>query len=81
MTAFPPVQLLSLATATPPHVMTQDEVVTEANRVFAARFPKFAYMAPVFQNAGVRRRSFAMPLEWYLQPQDWPQRAAAYDAA
>ena len=81
MTAFPPPMLLSLATATPPHSLTQDEVVTEANRVFAARFPKFAYMAPVFQNAGVLRRQFAMPLDWYLKPQGWPERAAAYDAA
>ena len=79
MTAHP--MLLSLATATPPHSLTQAEVVSEANRVFAARFPKFAYMAPVFQNAGVMRRQFAMPLDWYLTPQDWPARAQAYDAA
>lgn len=79
MTAFP--MLLSLATAMAPYSLSQDEVVEEANRVFAARFPKFAYMAPVFENAGVRRRQFAMPLDWYLRPQGWPERAAAYDAA
>ncbi|HEY3949045.1 type III polyketide synthase [Phenylobacterium sp.] len=81
MTAPPHANILSLATATPAHSLTQEQVVDEANRVFAARFPKFAYMAPVFQNAGVLRRQFAMPLDWYLRPQGWPERAAAYDAA
>lgn len=80
MTALRPVQLLSLATATPPHSLSQTEVMAEARRLFD-RFPRLAYMAPVFENAGVRRRQFAMPVDWYLEPKDWAERAQAYDAA
>lgn len=77
--APPAVQLLSVATASPAHSLNQDEVAAEAGRVFAGRTPRFAAMAPVFRHAGVRRRQFAMPPEWYLQPRGWPERAAAYD--
>jgi alkylresorcinol/alkylpyrone synthase len=74
-----PVQLLSLATASPPHDLHQDEVIEAANQVFAGRFPQFERMAPVFAHAGVRRRQVAMPVEWYLQPRTWPERSAVYD--
>lgn len=76
-----PVKLLSLATASPPYSVSQDEMVAEAGRVFADRFPKFVAMLPVYQHAGVRRRQLAMPIDWYLQPHDWADRAMAYDAA
>ncbi len=79
--AAAPVNLLSLATASPPHTVDQDAVVAEANRVFAGRYPKFAYMAPVYQHAGVRRRQLAKPVEWYLEPHRWEDRAEAYDVA
>jgi alkylresorcinol/alkylpyrone synthase len=74
-----PVQLLSLATASPPHDLSQDEVVEAANQVFAGRFPQFERMAPVFRHAGVRRRQLARPVEWYLRPHTWPERGAVYD--
>jgi alkylresorcinol/alkylpyrone synthase len=74
-----PVQLLSLATASPPHDLRQDEVIEAAHQVFAGRFPQFERMAPVFAHAGVRRRQVAMPVEWYLQPRTWPERSAVYD--
>jgi alkylresorcinol/alkylpyrone synthase len=74
-----PVHLLSLATASPPHDLSQDEVIEAANQVFAGRFPQFDRMAPVFAHAGVRRRQVAMPVEWYLQPRTWPERSAVYD--
>ena len=74
-----PVQLLSLATASPPHDLRQEDVIEAANQVFAGRFPQFERMAPVFAHAGVRRRQVAMPVEWYLQPRTWPERSAVYD--
>lgn len=75
-----PVHLLSLATASPPHDLNQAEVMEAANDLFGARFPDLERMAPVFRHAGVRNRQFAMPAQWYLQPRNWPERAAAYDA-
>jgi alkylresorcinol/alkylpyrone synthase len=73
------VHLLSLATANPPNVLTQDEVVETATEIFSASFPAFSRMRPVFAHAGVRRRQLAQPTEWYLQPKIWPERSAVYD--
>lgn len=73
-----PVRILSLATANPPHALPQDAVAQVARDLFAPRFPGFERMAPVFQSAGIRTRQSAMPMEWYLQPRDWPERMEAY---
>ena len=72
------VQLLSLATASPPHELRQDEVVELGRDIFTPRFPAFERMIPAFYNAGVRTRQVAMPIEWYLQPRGWPERGQAY---
>jgi alkylresorcinol/alkylpyrone synthase len=74
----PPVGLLGLATACPPHDLPQEAVAQVARRLFEPQFPGFQRMAPVFRTAGVRHRQSAMPMEWYLQPRDWPERTAAY---
>ena len=71
-------RLLSLATASPPNEVSQDRVAEIARTLFAARFPKFDRMTPVFRNAGVQRRQVVMPVEWYLQPRRWPERGDAY---
>ncbi len=73
------VHLLSLATASPPNVLSQDEVVAAATQIFSARFPAFSRMTPVFEHAGVRHRQMARPVDWYLQPKGWPERSAVYD--
>jgi alkylresorcinol/alkylpyrone synthase len=72
------VQLLSLATATPPHALHQDDVVELARSIFGPRFPAIERMIPVFYNAGVRTRQIAMPIDWYLAPRSWPERGEAY---
>ncbi|HLZ76954.1 hypothetical protein [Phenylobacterium sp.] len=73
------VHLLSLATATPPNVLDQDDVVEAATQIFSARFPAFERMTPVFHHAGVRARQMARPIDWYLKPRTWPDRAQVYD--
>jgi alkylresorcinol/alkylpyrone synthase len=73
------VRLLSLATASPPNVLTQDEVVEAATQIFSAKFPAFSRMTPVFDHAGVRRRQLARPTDWFLKPHGWPDRSAVYD--
>jgi alkylresorcinol/alkylpyrone synthase len=73
-----PVRLLSLATASPPHEISQDQVAEVARTLFAARFPRFDRMMPVFRNAGVHKRQLVMPVEWYLEPRSWPERGDAY---
>lgn len=73
------VKLLSLATASPGHDLAQDEVFDLAHQIFISRFPEFVRMGPVFEHAGVRHRQIARPVDWYLQPHGWADRAAAYD--
>ena len=75
------VALLSLATASPPHVLAQDDVAEAARRLFQDRFPQFDRMAGVFKTAGVRTRQSVRPIEWYLEPRGWPERTAAFDQA
>ncbi|MFL5297979.1 MAG: type III polyketide synthase [Phenylobacterium sp.] len=75
-----PVRILSLATASPPHLLPQDEVAKAATELLAPRFPGFARMAPVFMTAGIRQRQSVVPFEWFFEPKDWPQRTQAYTA-
>lgn len=73
-----PVGLLSLATASPPYELPQEAVAEVARELFAPQFPGYARMAAVFRTAGVRTRQSVLPMEWYLQPRNWPERSAAY---
>ncbi len=73
-------RLLGLGRANPPHDLPQDLARDWAREHFADRFAAFERMTPVFANAGIARRQIAMPVEWYLQPQDWATRTAAYRA-
>lgn len=75
-----PIRLLSLATATPPHQLDQDEVAAAARAIFGPRMPIFERLAPVFANAGIRTRQAVMPMDWYLEPRGWPERTEAYVA-
>ncbi len=75
------VSLLSLATAAPPHVLKQTDALDIARRLFADRFDEFERLSAVFANTGIRERRLAQPLDWYFQPQGWPERTAAYLAA
>src|SRR5436190_14588572 len=75
-----PVRILSLATASPPYLLPQDEVAKAATELLSPRFPGFARMAPVFMTAGIRTRQSVVPFEWFFEPKDWPQRTEAYTA-
>jgi alkylresorcinol/alkylpyrone synthase len=73
-----PARLLGLGRATAPYDLPQETARDWARVQFAERFPAFERMAPVFTNAGIDHRQIARPVEWYLQPQDWATRTAAY---
>lgn len=75
---LPPVGLLSLATATPPHVLAQSEVASAMHHVFADTFRHSETMAGIFASTGIRTRRAARPLAWYLEPHGWSERTAAY---
>ena len=72
------VSILSLATATPPHVIEQRDVMAIAPRVLPEFFRQFPGMIDVFANAGIERRRAVRPVEWYLAPHDWRERSEVY---
>ncbi|MGA0608509.1 type III polyketide synthase [Phenylobacterium sp. VNQ135] len=73
-----PVALLSVGTARAPYDLDQEDVAQAAQVLFEPRFPQFRRLAPVFRSAGIRTRQAVRPMEWYLEPRDWPQRMEAY---
>ncbi|CAO4152434.1 type III polyketide synthase [Methylorubrum extorquens] len=74
----PRAQLLSLATAVPPHVLQQTDVATLAQDLFADRYSEFTRLSRVFNTTGIRKRHAVQPIEWYTQALGWPERTAAY---
>jgi alkylresorcinol/alkylpyrone synthase len=73
-----PVTILSLATTTPPHELTQEAALEVSRTLLADQFRDFERMSAVFANAGIASRQLARPVEWYLQPRDFPERTSVY---
>lgn len=71
-------QLLSVATAVPPYVVTQTDAAAAAQHMFGSRYGLFNRMAPVFLTSGIRQRNSVRPIEWYMQPRSWGERTEAY---
>jgi len=76
--ATPPVTLLALATAIPPHRLEQPAVAELASRIYAKSFARYPKLADVFVNAGIERRYSVRPLQWFEAPHDWSERNDAY---
>lgn len=70
--------LISLATAVPPHRLTQAEAADRTRDLFAHRLPDFGRIARIFKSTGIESRYLVKPIEWYLEPVGWPERTAAY---
>ena len=76
--ASPPVTLLALATAVPPHQLEQSAIADFARRIYAESFSRYPKLADVFVNAGIERRYSVRPLEWFDSAHDWSERTQAY---
>jgi alkylresorcinol/alkylpyrone synthase len=70
--------LVSLATAVPPHVFLQKDVLAAAWEVFGTRFPEFDKLSSIFSNTGIIKRHGVKPFEWYLERRGWPERTKAF---
>ena len=73
-----PVKLLAVATAVPPHAISQRDAASVAHETFSARIDDFERLVKVFESSGILRRHLVRPLEWYLKPLGWAARNAAY---
>ncbi|CAM3376980.1 type III polyketide synthase [Paracoccus nototheniae] len=71
-------RLLSIATAIPPHLLRQDDILTESRALLQSRFSQFDRLAPAFLNAGIDTRHSVVPLDWFRQPHGWVDRTQAY---
>jgi alkylresorcinol/alkylpyrone synthase len=74
----PSAKLVSLATAVPPNVLSQSDVAAAANQCFGGRYDEFERLARVFKSSAIRRRHAVRPIDWYLTPLGWPERATVY---
>ena len=74
----PPVNVLAIATAVPPHVLEQRAVANAALQVYGRTFARFPKLAEVFINAGIERRYSARSLEWLREPHDLAERTEVY---
>ena len=71
-------RLLSLATAVPPFVLRQSEVIQQSERLFDRRRSEIDRLMPVYSHAGIETRYSCVPLEWYFEPHGWRERAQIY---
>jgi alkylresorcinol/alkylpyrone synthase len=76
--AMPTAALISLATAVPPHMFRQNDVLAAAWEVFGSRFPDFERFSSIFTNTGIVKRHGVKPFGWYLEPRGWPERTEAF---
>ena len=74
----PPVDVLAIATAVPPHKLEQRAVANAAREVYARTFTRYPKLADVFTNAGIERRYSVRSLEWLIAPHDLAERTQVY---
>lgn len=78
MSVSPRAQLLSIATAVPPHILDTKDVAVQAAKIFERFGVLFEKMLPVFSNTGIERRYSAAPPEWFHEPHGWPDRTKLF---
>jgi alkylresorcinol/alkylpyrone synthase len=70
--------LLSLATAVPPHVVSQTDAKAAAREAFGGKKALFDRLSGVFDNAGIAKRHIVAPLDWYMGDHGWHDRNNVY---
>ena len=65
----PVVRLNSLAVAVPAHELLQEDVAAQCIRLFGIE-----KLAPIYRNAGIRKRYACTPLAWFLEPHGLAER-------
>jgi alkylresorcinol/alkylpyrone synthase len=73
-----PVSLLSLATAVPPHRISQTEAKEIGRELFSGRKALYDRLSGVFDNAGIGGRNIVAPLDWYAGDHGWQSRNDLY---
>lgn len=66
-------RIRSVATALPPHALSQERIRDLARQHFAPAFPEIDRYMTVFRHAQIDTRHFAAPLEWFMTPHSFKQ--------
>jgi len=73
-----PPRLMAIATAVPPIEIRQADIKARAEAFFNTKGVGMRHMLPVFDNAGVERRFFAVSLDWLVESHGWAERNRLY---
>ncbi len=71
-------RVLAVATAVPPFALGQSEVTRRFELALGPRSHEIVRLLPMFGNTGIERRYSCVPIEWYEQLHDWPERNQVY---
>ena len=68
------VEIASVATAVPEHVVTQDDATERARKVY----PQYARLEALYTNTGIETRYSIEPVPWHLTTHTWEERSEIY---
>ncbi len=71
-------RIVSVGTAVPPYIITQEEIKIAAREHFGAAFPDIDRLLAVFDHAEIDTRHFCVPLDWYRTEKTFLQKNEAY---
>ncbi|MBV9719818.1 MAG: type III polyketide synthase [Candidatus Eremiobacteraeota bacterium] len=71
-------RILAVATAVPPYELGQSEVMRRIDYKLGPRSREVARLLPMFGNTGIERRYSCVPIEWYEDLHEWPERNRVY---
>lgn len=71
-------KIISASTISPPYMLTQEETLNFARKLFANSFQNIDRMLKVFQNGGIQTRYFCVPLEWFNKEHSLQERNNLY---
>ena len=70
--------IASVATFDPPHVITQEVAIAFAKEHFRSGFGDIARLISIFRNTEIKKRHFAVALDWFLVPHSLQDRNDIY---
>jgi alkylresorcinol/alkylpyrone synthase len=76
--SIPEPQVLSVATALPPHRVGQEEAKRFARGMFSDAYTDVERLMPIFDNVHVENRHFCVPVEWFAEDHTFPEKNALY---
>lgn len=68
----------AVATAVPPHVLAQAEVIERSREIFAPEVAGFERFADAYRNAAIDTRHSCVPIAWYAEEHGFAERNALY---